>query len=563
MSASRARLTRIADHAWRVEWGGASSPDAAINRQVHAFAARLRARAPAWLHDAVPGYASLGVFFDPARASAGDVAGTLEALLAEGCDAGSGDDAESPGATHEIAVAYGGEAGPDLEDAARALGLTPEALVARHAGAQYTVAMVGFAPGFPYLLGLDPALALPRRATPRTRVAAGSVAIGGAQTGIYPRESPGGWHVIGRTAEVLFDPAREPPALLAPGDRVQFRPASALAAPPAPPRAAVVSGDGLAIEVIEPGALTAVQDAGRPGWRHLGVGTAGALDPHALAAANLLVGNAPHAAGLEITLRGPKLRLQRAARIALVGAAVPMTFIGGHDGRPVRLPAGRPVDLPPGIVHVGTIRAGLRAWLAFAGGIEVAPVLGSRSTDLRGGFGGLAGRALQAGDALPLGEAAIAPLEAPQFPGWWVESDAAVAPDAPVRYVPSALPQARALAQQRWCMDPRSDRQGLRLAGQPLPAVHGPEPLSAAVAPGMLQLPADGQPIVLLADAQTTGGYPTLGHVIAADLPRLAQRRPGDAVAFAPVTQAEADALWHAREAASARQALAIAARTG
>jgi KipI family sensor histidine kinase inhibitor len=120
-------------------------------------------------------------------------------------------------------VLYGGEHGSDLESSASELGLSPAELIARHTAGDYTVAMIGFAPGFPYLSGLDPALALPRLATPRARVAAGSVAIGGAQTGIYPRESPGGWRVLGRTPWVLFDPDRQPPTRLLPGDRVRFR----------------------------------------------------------------------------------------------------------------------------------------------------------------------------------------------------------------------------------------------------------------------------------------------------------------------------------------------------
>ena len=120
-------------------------------------------------------------------------------------------------------MCYGGEYGPDLEAVAVHAGLSPDAVVARHAAGDYSVAMLGFAPGFPYLLGLDPALHAPRRTDPRTRVPAGSVAIGGAQTGIYPRELPGGWNLIGRTPLPLFDPRREPPALLAAGDRVRFR----------------------------------------------------------------------------------------------------------------------------------------------------------------------------------------------------------------------------------------------------------------------------------------------------------------------------------------------------
>lgn len=122
----------------------------------------------------------------------------------------------------EIPVCYGGEYGPDLDALAEHARLSRDEVIGRHVAAGYTVAMLGFAPGFPYLLGLDPALHVPRRADPRTRVPAGSVAIGGAQTGIYPRELPGGWNLIGRTPLVLFDPDRDPPCLLAPGDRVRF-----------------------------------------------------------------------------------------------------------------------------------------------------------------------------------------------------------------------------------------------------------------------------------------------------------------------------------------------------
>lgn len=205
-------IERLADDAWLLRFPPA--PDA--NARAHALAARLRAEAPAWLRDLVPAYDSLGAFFDPAVVSPDDVRAWLLAHR---------DDAPPTAATArivEIPVLYGGECGIDLDAAAAELGLTSEALVERHAAPLYTVAMIGFAPGFPYLAGLDPALALPRRATPRSRVPAGSVGIGGAQTGIYPRESPGGWHLLGRTPLRLFDPARASPSLLAPGDRVRF-----------------------------------------------------------------------------------------------------------------------------------------------------------------------------------------------------------------------------------------------------------------------------------------------------------------------------------------------------
>ena len=213
------RRERLADDAWLLHFGTETPPiDDAINARVHRAAARIHDDAPAWLRDLVPAYASLAVFFDPDAVDATAVERWLDARLAD--DSLTADDTTSR--CIEIPVVYGGDFGEDLDSAARELGLSPGALAERHAAATYTVAMIGFAPGFPYLSGLDPALALPRLATPRTRVPAGSVAIGGAQTGLYPRESPGGWRLIGRTPLRLFDPTRASPSLLAPGDRVRF-----------------------------------------------------------------------------------------------------------------------------------------------------------------------------------------------------------------------------------------------------------------------------------------------------------------------------------------------------
>ena len=202
------------------------SIDPRINARVHAAAARLRAAALPNVCDIAPAYASLLIRFDPAAWAGKEespharLSIAIESILRE---------VEDDGATGigwrviEIPVCYGGGFGPDLEEAARHAQLDAREFAARHAAGEYTVAMLGFAPGFPYLLGLDPALHVPRHATPRTRVPAGSVAIGGAQTGIYPRELPGGWQIIGRTPSILFDADREPPCLLAPGDRVRFR----------------------------------------------------------------------------------------------------------------------------------------------------------------------------------------------------------------------------------------------------------------------------------------------------------------------------------------------------
>ena len=202
--------------------------DVAVNARVHAVAGRIAALGPPWLRDIVPAYASLALFidFEAFPSTADPLDATMRWLRQQALD---GDDAgmRTPRMV-EIPVLYGGVDGPDLEAVAAHAGISTGDVIERHAAGDYTVAMLGFAPGFPYLLGLDPALAIPRLQTPRTRVAAGSIGIGGAQTGVYPRPGPGGWRIIGRTSAVLFDPLRGSPSLLLPGDRVRFLAADAL-----------------------------------------------------------------------------------------------------------------------------------------------------------------------------------------------------------------------------------------------------------------------------------------------------------------------------------------------
>ena len=198
--------------------------DPGLNARVHALAQRIAQAAPPWLGELVPGYASLAVCLRGDACGDGDAdpldlaRDWLQALLEAPLPAALGTSAPLV----EIPVCYDEIFAPDLDALAAHAGLSREEVVARHCAADYQVAMLGFAPGFPYLLGLDPALAMRRMATPRLRVPAGSVAIGGAQTGLYPRESPGGWQVIGRTPLVVFDPQANPPCLLSPGQRVRF-----------------------------------------------------------------------------------------------------------------------------------------------------------------------------------------------------------------------------------------------------------------------------------------------------------------------------------------------------
>lgn len=200
--------------------------DVETNARVHAAVACLRSRLPSGVVELVPAYASLAVSYDPDRwfdpADSREPAARLADVLLSLLESDAATPTGLAPRTIEIPVCYDAELAPDLMDAARQLRIDSAELAARHAAASYRVAMLGFAPGFPYLLGLDPGLQLPRRAQPRLRVPAGSVAIGGAQTGIYPSELPGGWQLIGRTPWRLFDATRSPPNRLAAGDTVRF-----------------------------------------------------------------------------------------------------------------------------------------------------------------------------------------------------------------------------------------------------------------------------------------------------------------------------------------------------
>lgn len=311
----------------------------------------------------------------------------------------------------------------------------------------------------------------------------------------------------------------------------------------------------MTLHILSPGLLTTVQDAGRVGWRHLGVAQCGALDPSAAALANRLVGNDDREAVLELTLQGPTLRFDRPVRLAICGAMVMARFESTEATRCV-VESGRPVTLPAGMLHIGALRGGARAWLALAGGIDAPLVLGSRSTDLRGGFGGIAGRALRGDDEIALRAAPEIECRTPCVPKWWIDpyfDDRGL----PIRYVPAMQAGDAPLDGRAYQASSRSNRQGLRLEGATVDHERE-EQVSTPVAPGTIQLPPDGRPIVLLADAQTVGGYPRLGHVIAADLPRLAQLCPGEAVRFQSCGRQTATQLACAARARIARIALMI-----
>jgi len=280
------------------------------------------------------------------------------------------------------------------------------------------------------------------------------------------------------------------------------------------------------IEVLRAGPLTTVQDLGRPGLAHLGVPRSGALDQPALRLANGLVGNPPGTAGLEITLTGCALRLRTDAVVAVTGAPARVTVAG----EAVAFAAAVPVPAGAG-VHIGRTATGVRTYLAVSGGVDVPPVLGSRSTDTLSGLGPAP---LRDGDLLPIG-----PLAGPS-----TVDATAVSPGGPdpstveLRFAEGPRAdwfEPPGLAGARYTVSPQSNRVGLRLTGRSLTRVtarRDTELPSEGIVLGAVQVPADGQPLVFLADHPTTGGYPVIAVVHPDDLARLAQARPGTSVVF-------------------------------
>ena len=631
----------------RVVFGSDISPE--TNHGVRNLTDLLECRPLPGMIEVVPSFAAVTIFYDPLKVAEAlpdhrsrmvmqEMVDCLQRLLLT-----DNTERESRSRVIEIPVLYGGEYGPDLSFVAQHAGMSEKEVIAIHTEQEYPVYMIGFAPGFPYLGGMNPAISAPRLETPRVSVTAGTVGIAGAQTGVYPVSTPGGWRLIGRTPTALFQPNQVPPSLLRAGDRVRFRPIATdeymrLAVHRAdavhrfltdescgmakvedkqsdrtnlmdgrPDRAGRVGednwNDGIAsneteetsvpsVSVLNPGLLTTLQDLGRPGYQQYGVTAGGAMDTYALRAANMMAGNAESEAALEITLAGPKLRFERDTLIALTGADLAPS-IGG-----VPLPMWRPVRVRAGaVLEFGPAREGCRAYLALAGGFAAPAALGSRGTDLRAGLGGLEGRALRAGDVLHartsqskarISERAFGPLRsiapgadfaaAPwhaahgyvagrpdwgdlHFPGSAQQvsrskasPSADSAADVIVRFTRGThfglfdAPSREALLNAAFRIMPQSDRMGCRLSGPALRLEQPQELISEAVAPGTVQVPPGGNPIVLTADRQTTGGYPRIAQIISADLRLIAQLRPGQTLTFAEVYLREAEHLYIEQE---------------
>ena len=482
----------------------------ALNRQIHALTARLLESPLPGVTDLIPSYTTLYVEYDARTLSEARVRGWVEAQR-EG-EAGLEQTPEPP--VIEIPVVYDGE---DLPEVAQRTGLSIEEVIAKHAAPRYDVYALGFTPGFAFMGEVDPALRLPRRPSPRARVPAHSVAMANRQTGVYPTPSPGGWNLLGRTLVRLYDPHRDAPFLLEPGNRVRFIPSQG--EPPgefAPLELLPKNPQHPFLRVLEPGLLDLVMDEGRFMGGRYGLSRSGPLDARSAGLANALLDNPRGATLLELNLRGGTFEALTEGVVAFSGWGM-VPVVNGRERAPFES-----FGLEPGdVLSFKTIPHGSRGYLALAGGLESGRFWGSASADVRGKLG----RPLEAGDVLGVAEVRRA------RPGFSFTPYASFRDPTVLRLLPG--PQASAEALAALCGGifrvGSADRMGVRLEG---PRVPGSDVLSEAVPLGAVQVTSQGNPIVLLNDRGTLGGYAKPARLHPADLPKATQLRPGGKVTF-------------------------------
>jgi KipI family sensor histidine kinase inhibitor len=544
-------IRRLGDHALLI-----GVPDAVAARRFTRALGAARRGGQAGLEgvaEVVGGLATVMVAFDPGAGDVDDRRPALARLMEEIAaqpdteDAGGGGDAG--GELLEIHCTFDG---PDLAEVASLVGSTPEGVVEMLTAAPLTVAVVGFSPGFAYLAGLPTALRrVPRRPRPRPSVPAGSVALAGGHAAVYPSATPGGWQLVGHTDELLFTPWTPPYARLAPGDRVRFVRSTAAVGPgagrstwadgPAGSSDGPPPGARPVFEVEEAGLRSVLQDGGRKGVAALGVPAASPADPDSFRLANELVGNPSGACTLEITARGPSLRCLSPTFVAVVGGSPDLRL----QGQP--LATGQVVPVAPGQqLVIGTVRGGFRCYVAMAGGFVGRALLGSYASDQLAGLGpGPVERGAQL-----WGAATEPPLGDHLRPGTSrvLEGGEPVA----LRVVPGphhewfAPGTFAALASMRFNVEGASNRVGLRLRRDPrtpalsATAVGEGELDSQGMVTGAVQVPPDGEPVILMSDHATLGGYPVVAVVAAVDHGVLGQCAPGTTVVLVPYGYAEA-----------------------
>ncbi len=509
------------------------------NIRLHTLHRAMLADLPSGVTDLYPGYVNLYVDFDEAVIAAAAVRAWATRHLAALGEAAS----SAGGRLISLPVRY---SGPDLAEVAGRTGQSEAEVIRLHAAPEYHVYAVGFTPGFPFLGEVDERLSVPRRPTPRPRVPFNSVAIAGAQSCVYSLPSPGGWNLLGTALDIIYDPNRADPFLIAPGDRVRFVPgAGELPEVPAVRELWPGVPQRPAFRVERAGLQDLILDAGRCRQAHFGMARSGPMDERSARFANGLVDNPLGTTLLELTLTGPVLSVLRDVVVGVVGFG--MHPVGYRLGQSFRLRRGETLRFIP-------VQTGARAYLAVAGGFETLPFLGSSSVDLLGRIG----RPLRAGDVLGLR------AERQAWPGF-SNLPLTLPPTITLRLRPG--PQATREALLALGSAPfrvvGSDRMGLRLDG---PAVPGGQVISEATPLGAVQVTPAGEPIILLADRGRIGGYSKPAVVHPHDLPLAAQLRPGQWVHLRPDLSGTPDdwaKRWSLHAQAAGSQAVNLTATGG
>ncbi|MGO3022513.1 MAG: carboxyltransferase domain-containing protein [Brevibacterium sp.] len=518
----------------------------------------------------IPAARTVLISFDPARTNAEILAEAVRGL-------GHAESASDAAREVTIDVHYDGD---DLAEVADLLSVSPAEVINRHQAATWQVAFAGFAPGFGYLAGDDELFNVPRRSSPRTRVPVGSVALAGEFTGVYPRASPGGWQLIGRTDAKLWDLDREPPALFVPGTIVKFAEAGretvevagssarsgasgfsgspgaeGSASDSAVDSAADSASDSAAaashsLEVLRPGLQLLIQDLGRAGFASMGVSAAGAADRSALIDANRLVGNAETAAGLESFGGAVLLRCTGDGVAAVTGATGTIT-VTAADGTVLTPRLGEAFALADGDeLELGPTERGVRRYFAVRGGIAVETALDSSSADTLAGLGPAA---VDTGTTVGVHDPRAAPHLVdpnPTQPRDLPQAGETVTLSVTLGPREDWFTEAgiETLLSQEWSVTHESDRVGLRLNGEvPLERARTGELPSEGAVTGALQVPPNGQPVLFGPDHPLTGGYPIIASVDDVDL--AAQLPPGVKLRF--TTSARPTPNAHPTEASS------------
>ncbi len=520
------------------------------------------------LIETVPAYNSLVVCYDPVQLKnneatiAATVIDQLKNILQKQpitVDAVE----EKPVTT--IPVCYDETMGIDLQELSTSLQLSIDDIIQLHTNKTYHVFMIGFTPGFPYMGTVDERLITNRKIKPRLSVPPGTVAIAGNQTGIYPFATPGGWNIIGRTALQLFDADRPSPFLLKAGDEVQFKAitknefenysSSGIAGEHENRNSSnrstkAADEKNKIIQLEQCGFLTTLQDTGRKGYLQFGVSKSGAMDIHATQLANALVGNELDEVVLEITQSPHRFHFLQDAVIAFTGAGLQPQ--NSNDS----LQLAQPVFVAKGtVIECKQPIPGFRLYMAVAGGFAAEEFLQSCSTDLLVQKGGYKGRELKKNDVLnrrnsitTVQKKLMKLLQASAA----IELNTALPNYATgrIRVVPGVewneLKEAskHAFTNSSFSVSVQSSRMGYRLNGELLSTSTACEIISSPVTQGTIQLTPSGEMIVLMADAQTVGGYPRIAQVCAADLSILAQKKPGDEIQFQIISLQEAEELY-------------------